>query len=133
MQNEGIVFPGHGGHPVLFQSDQGSFIPHCRPGILLFDHELLHAFVVHCLHHSLPKQVAQRDRLFRTHDLFQFHMALLGLKTDPSIRPVDIFSRHVRHGEFDDFCMRIRGDDGIALSFIRDGQGHQRGMLTLAR
>ena len=58
----------------------GSLIPLMKPGVLLFDHELLHAFIVHFLHHSLPKQVARRDRLFRTNDLFQFHMALFVLK-----------------------------------------------------
>ena len=98
MQNEGIFFAGHGGHPVLFHSDMGSFIPFMRPGILLFVHELLHAFVVHFLHHLFPKQVTRRDRLFGTHNLFQFHMVLLGLETDPSIRPVDVFSIQERHG-----------------------------------
>ena len=29
--------------------------------------------------------------------------------------------------------MRIRGDDGIALSLIQDGQGHQQGMPSIAR
>ena len=29
--------------------------------------------------------------------------------------------------------MRIRGDDGIALSLIRHGQGHERGMPAFAR
>ena len=95
----------------------------CNPDVLFFDHELLHAFVVHFLHHALPKQVAQRDRLFRTHDLIQFHMALLGLETDLSIRPCAEFSSHERDVEFDDLGMRIRGDDGIALSLIRDGHG----------
>lgn len=122
-QNQSIVFPGHGGHPVLFQSNMGSFIPHCRLGVLLFDHELLHAFAVHFLHHALPKQVARRDRLFRTHYLFQFHMAILGLETDLSIRPCAEFSSHERDVELNDNGMRIRGDHAIALSLIRNGHG----------
>ena len=61
--------------------------------------------------------------MFGTHDIFQFHRILLGLKTDPSILPQVIFARELRHAEGHDFGMRIRGDDGIALSLIRDGQG----------
>ena len=125
---KGTFFPGHGGHPVLFHSDMGSFIPFMRPGVLLFVHELLHAFVVH----SFPKQVARRDSLFGTHNLFQFPMVLLGLETDPSIRPVDIFSSQERHGKLNDNGMRIRRDDVIALSSIQYGQGHQRGIPLIA-
>ena len=43
-----------------------------------------------------------------------------------------LFLRQIRHAEFDDLGMRIRGDDAIALSLIRDGQGHQSGILTIA-
>ena len=82
-----------------------------RPGVLLFEHELLHAFVVHFLDHSFPKQAVRRDRLFRTHDLFQFHMVLLGLETDPSMLPCDIFSSQERHVELNDSCMRILRED----------------------
>ena len=106
----------------------GSFIPFMRPGVLLFVHELLHALVVH----SFPKQVARRDSLFGTHNLFQFPMVLLGLETDPSIRPVDIFSSQERHGKLNDNGMRIRRDDVIALSSIQYGQGHQRGIPLIA-
>ena len=87
MQDQTIVFPAQARHPGLFHTDMGSFIPFMCPDVLLFVHELLHAFVVYCLHQSFPKQVARRDRLFRTHDLFQFHMILLRLETDPFIRP----------------------------------------------
>ena len=50
-------------------------------------------------------------RLFRTHDLFQFHMVLLGLETDPSILPCDIFWSQERHVELNDSCMRILRED----------------------
>ena len=70
--------------------------------------------------------------MFGTHNIFQFHIVLLGFETHSSIVPVDVFSRQIRHAEFDDFGMKIRGDDAIALSLIRDGQGHQSGILTIA-
>ena len=94
-----------------------------RPGVILFDHELLHDFAVRFLHHSLPKQVARRDRLFLNHDLFQFHVALLGLETDPSIRPYAEFSSHERDVELNDNGMRIRRDHAISLSLIWGGHG----------
>ena len=71
--------------------------------------------------------------MFGTYDIFQFHRILLGLKTDLFILPQDLFARQVRDVKGHDFGVRIRGDDGIALALVRDGQGHQRGMPTLAR
>ena len=116
MQNESIVFPGHHGHPVLFHTDQGSFIPIIGLGIIFFVHECLHGLVVHFLHQSFPKQAARGHRMFGTHNIFQFHHIFLGLKTDLSILPVDIFSRQIRHAEFGDLGMRIYRDHAIALS-----------------
>ena len=85
MQNQGIFFPGHGGHPVLLHTDKGLFIPIKRQGVVLFIHEVNHDCVVHFLHYSFPKQAARRHRLFQTHDFFQFHNVLLGLEADPLI------------------------------------------------
>ena len=59
-------------------------------------------------------------------------MVLLGLETDPSIRPVDVFSSQDRHGKLNDNGMKIRGDHAIALSLIRYSQGHQRGIPLIA-
>ena len=88
---------------------------------------------MHFLHHSFPKLTPRRHDLIRIHDLFQFQCAVHGFDFHPSIGAQLKLADHIRHFEFHHFGMRIRGDDGIALSLIRDGQGHQRGMPALAR
>ena len=53
---------------------------------------------------------------------------LFSLEADPSILPCYIFSNGIHCIEFDDLCMRIRRYHAIALSLVRYGQGHERGI-----